>query len=73
GCHIGDCHYLEGNHRAKKRFEVLEDMMVHLGMEPGRIKIDWVSASEGVRFQAVITEFVAHIKELGPSPLGGGR
>jgi F420-non-reducing hydrogenase iron-sulfur subunit len=73
GCHIGDCPYMEGNHRAKKRFEVLEDLMGHMGLEPGRIKIDWVSASEGVRFQAVITEFVEHIQQLGPSPLGGDQ
>jgi F420-non-reducing hydrogenase iron-sulfur subunit len=73
GCHIGDCHYLEGNHRAKKRFEVLSDMLGHLGLEPERVKIDWVSASEGAKFQEFITRFVETIRSLGPSPLGGGR
>ena len=71
GCHIGDCHYLEGNHRAKKRFEVLSDMLGHLGLEPARVRIDWVSASEGARFQEMITSFVRTVEELGPSPMGG--
>ncbi len=72
GCHIGDCHYLEGNHRAKKRFETLMDMLDYLGLEPERVRIDWVSASEGTLFQQKITDFVERIAELGPSPLGAG-
>jgi F420-non-reducing hydrogenase iron-sulfur subunit len=73
GCHIGDCHYLEGNHRALKRFETLKDMLSHFGLEPERVEIDWVSASEGALFQEKITAFVERIAELGPSPLGGGH
>ena len=76
GCHIGDCHYISGNHRTKKRIPVIERILHHIGLEPERLLLDWVSASEGERFQKVITEFVEGVKKAGPSPLrkgGDGR
>jgi coenzyme F420-reducing hydrogenase delta subunit len=78
GCHIGDCHYISGNHRTAKRFPVMEKILEHVGINPKRLKLDWVSASEGERYQKVMTEFIDTIKELGPNELkhglvGGGK
>lgn len=66
GCHPGDCHYSEGNYYARRKFELLDRMLPHLGVEPQRFKYTWVSASEAARWQSVITDFVSHIQELGP-------
>jgi F420-non-reducing hydrogenase iron-sulfur subunit len=68
GCHIGDCHYLEGNLKAEKRADAIRLMLEDFGIEDGRFKIEWISASEGPRFAQVMTEFTEAIKKLGPSP-----
>ena len=70
GCHIGDCHYIDGNHRTKKRFAILAKLLGTMGINPNRLYLDWVSASEGVKFQDVVIKFVDRIKELGPTPIG---
>jgi F420-non-reducing hydrogenase iron-sulfur subunit len=70
GCHIGDCHYIDGNHRTKKRFILLGKLLGAMGINPDRLFLDWVSASEGVKFQDVVTKFVNRVKELGPSSIG---
>jgi F420-non-reducing hydrogenase iron-sulfur subunit len=70
GCHPGDCHYLEGNYEAIRKFNMTLEFLKLIGLE-NRIRLDWVSASEGVRFGEFVTEFVNHIKELGSSPLSG--
>ncbi len=67
GCHIGDCHYLTGNHRTAKRMIVLEKLLGHMGVNPKRLRIDWISASEGEKFQRTITEFTEQIRKLGPA------
>lgn len=72
GCHIGDCHYIAGNHRTKKRFPVMNRVLEHIGFNPKRLRLDWVSASEGQRFQEIVREFTNTIKELGPNELRGG-
>ena len=69
GCHIGDCHYIDGNHRTKKRFVLLGKLLGALGIDPDRLYLDWVSASEGQKFQDVVTRFVNRVKELGPNPI----
>ncbi|MDD4343778.1 MAG: hydrogenase iron-sulfur subunit [Eubacteriales bacterium] len=69
GCHIGDCHYQDGNHRAKKRVAVVKRMLGYLGLDPRRVRLEWVSAAEGQKFAKVINDFVAEIKEIGPNPL----
>ena len=66
GCHPGDCHYTEGNYYARRKVELLERMMHHLGISEERFKWTWVSASEGARWQQVVTEFVAGVEQLGP-------
>jgi heterodisulfide reductase subunit A len=69
GCHLGDCHYVSGNELMKTRIERLISMVEDFGLEPERIRVEWVSASEGKKFADVITDFVEDLKRLGPSPL----
>ncbi len=71
GCHIGDCHYIFGNHWAIKQFEVTKKILLTLGLEDGRSRLEWVSAAEGPRWASLIDEFVGQIQALGPSPLRG--
>jgi coenzyme F420-reducing hydrogenase delta subunit/ferredoxin len=66
GCHIGECHYDTGNHRAAKRLPILHALMQFAGLEPERFHLDWVSASEGERFSRIATEFTNAVRELGP-------
>src|SRR5512136_1193917 len=67
GCHIGECHYETGNHRAAKRLPILQSLLSFAGLEPERLKLDWVSASEGERFSRIATEFTETIRKLGPA------
>jgi F420-non-reducing hydrogenase iron-sulfur subunit len=67
GCHIGECHYDSGNHRTAKRIPVLHSLMTFAGLEPERLRLDWVSASEGDRFARIVNEFTEAVRALGPS------
>lgn len=69
GCHIGDCHYISGNHRTAKRFALMKEMLSVVGIHPDRVLLDWVSASEGKKFQEVVSRFIERMRELGPSKL----
>ena len=69
GCHPGDCHYVTGNYKARRRLAVVRRTMESLGLEPERFRFEWISASEGARFASVVTEFTEEIKRMGPSPL----
>ncbi len=69
GCHLGDCHYIEGNYNAEKRMNKTVEALKHLGFETRRFRLEWVSASEGAKFAKVVTEFTDQIKELGPNPI----
>ncbi len=69
GCHPGDCHYQEGNLTAQKRAEGIYIMLEDFGIEKGRYKLEWVSASEGIRFAQVMKDFVEQVRKLGPNPL----
>jgi coenzyme F420-reducing hydrogenase delta subunit len=69
GCHPADCHYIGGNYRTRRRIPLLKIMLQQFGLESSRLKLEWISASEGERFQQKVTEFIGHIKALGPSPL----
>jgi F420-non-reducing hydrogenase iron-sulfur subunit len=70
GCHFGDCHYMFGNYRAVEQFEKLKGLTRLLGIEPGRIALEWISAAEGPRFAEVINGFVDQVRQLGPCRLG---
>ena len=70
GCHLpSDCHYISGNFKAERRITLLKRVLKDLGIEPERLQLEWVSASEGDRFAAVVRKMVNDIKDLGPNPL----
>jgi F420-non-reducing hydrogenase iron-sulfur subunit len=69
GCHPGDCHYVEGNLYEERKIKMLKKLLSLTGLEPDRLKLEWVSASEGQRFAKVVTEFTDQIKKLGPSSI----
>jgi coenzyme F420-reducing hydrogenase delta subunit len=64
GCHPNDCHYSEGNFYARRRLEVLKEFLPAIGIDSRRFVYQWVSASEGQKWQKVITNFVKRIREL---------
>ena len=66
GCHPGDCHYQEGNYRCLRRYQLLKDYIQQMGIEPERLKLEWISASEGKQFAELINSFTQTVKELGP-------
>ncbi len=66
GCHPGDCHYTTGNYFAKRRLAITKRLLEYIGLEPGRLHLEWISAAEGRKFADVCQEFTARIKELGP-------
>ncbi len=68
GCHPGDCHYIDGNMRAKSRAEAIDLMLQDFGLEPERFRLEWVSASEGPRFAEVMNSMVEQVRQIGPSP-----
>ena len=65
GCHTGDCHYSTGNYHARRRFAILHDLLQFMGVEEDRVTFAWVSASEGNKWQQVVNETTARVKELG--------
>ena len=68
GCHFGDCHYIFGNERAVEQFEKTMNIVKLLGIDEGRLRLEWISAAEGARFAQVIYEFTDQVRALGPSP-----
>jgi coenzyme F420-reducing hydrogenase delta subunit len=73
GCLEGDCHYLTGNLKAKKRVAYVKKLLVDLGLEPERIEMYNLSAAQGTRFAEIAREFTARIRDLGPSPVRTGK
>jgi F420-non-reducing hydrogenase iron-sulfur subunit len=71
GCHLGDCHYIEGNKKALRRFILLKRMLSDMGIADERLRLEWISASEGALVAEVIDEMTARLRELGPLNLGG--
>jgi len=67
GCHPGDCHYINGNFKARRRIKLLKEILPRFGVNEERLKLTWVGASEGNEFAETINELTARIKELGPS------
>ncbi len=66
GCHIGDCHYMEGNHKTMARMPLLRKILDELGIEPERFRHEWISAAEGAKFAQVVTEVSESVRKLGP-------
>ena len=69
GCHPGDCHYQEGNYKALRRTTLLRKMLGQFGLEPERLRLEWISASEAERLRDVVNEFSEQIRRLGPLDL----
>ena len=69
GCHPGDCHYVEGNYKCMRRLPLTKKIIESMGIQPERLRLEWVSASEGGRFQEIVTEFTERIRALGPLQL----
>ncbi len=73
GCHIGDCHYVEGNQHAQRKIWLTNAILERAGFESGRLRLEWISASEGDRFAEVVSEFTDQITKFGPSPIAGKK
>jgi F420-non-reducing hydrogenase iron-sulfur subunit len=69
GCHLGDCHYQEGNYKTIRRIPFLKRLVKDFGIDPRRLRLEWVSASEGDRFAAIVNEMTEEIRNLGPLKL----
>jgi F420-non-reducing hydrogenase iron-sulfur subunit len=67
GCHPGDCHYQSGNMKCLKRYHVLREYLNQMGVEKDRLRLAWISASEGKQFAELANDFRVTLKELGPS------
>ena len=67
GCHPGDCHYAEGNYYTRRRYALVHRFLEYLGLEPERLQVEWVSASEGIKFAKVVSDITNKVKALGPA------
>jgi F420-non-reducing hydrogenase iron-sulfur subunit len=72
GCHFGDCHYISGNYQTSRRVALLKEYLKEIGLEPERLRLEWISAAEGHKFAETMKAFVNEIKLLGPNPLANG-
>ncbi|RMD94029.1 MAG: hydrogenase iron-sulfur subunit [Calditrichaeota bacterium] len=66
GCHPGDCHYQEGNYKAFRRITLLKKMLKQMGIDERRLRLEWISASEGEKVARVINEMTEELRQLGP-------
>ncbi len=69
GCHPGDCHYSEGNYKMMRRYPLLKKLLADYGIEEERVRLEWVSASEGQRFADIVNDMTERVRALGPSPV----
>jgi len=70
GCHLpSDCHYVSGNFKAMRRINLLRRVLKGFGIEAERLRLEWISASEGDKFAVVVRSMVEDLKKLGPSPV----
>lgn len=72
GCHPGDCHYTSGNLYARRRIQMFYDLLMFMGVEPGRIQMSWVSASEGQKWAQVVSQVTEDVRKLGPARIVSG-
>jgi F420-non-reducing hydrogenase iron-sulfur subunit len=69
GCHPGDCHYQDGNYRTQARVALLEKLLDDFGIDPERLRLEWISAAEGGKFAEVMDEFTEQLRNKGPLAL----
>ncbi len=68
GCHPGDCHYINGNYKARRRIKLLQEILPQFGIERQRLKLTWIGASDGIEFARTMKELVVQAKAMGPNP-----
>ena len=73
GCHPGDCHYQEGNYKMMRRYPMLLNLLDQFGIERQRVRLEWVSASEGEQFAAVVRDMTETVRSLGPLNWSGAE
>lgn len=66
GCHLGECHYQVGNFKTRRRIMMLQQLLESLGISQKRLRLEWISASEGPKFKNAMNEFINTVRELGP-------
>lgn len=66
GCHPGDCHYLRGNYKTLRRYNLLKKFVTQMGIEDERLRLEWISASEGGRYAEVVNDMSTKVQKLGP-------
>jgi len=71
GCHIGDCHYSEGNLKTARRFQMLKRLLAGLGIDERRLRLEWISAAEGDKVRTVVNEMTEQLRALGPLGMPG--
>jgi coenzyme F420-reducing hydrogenase delta subunit len=69
GCHLGDCHYITGNYHTMNKLDMTKKLMEMAGIDKRRVRLEWISASEGQRFANIMKDFIDEIKQIGPSPI----
>jgi coenzyme F420-reducing hydrogenase delta subunit len=67
GCNPGDCHYINGNYKARRRVKLLKEILEPFGVAPERLRLTWIGASDGVRFAEIMREMTEQIRRLGPA------
>ena len=67
GCHPGDCHYINGNFKARRRVKLLKEILYQFGLEEERLRLTWIGASDGIQFADTIKEMVDQVKKIGPA------
>ncbi|MFP4481073.1 MAG: hydrogenase iron-sulfur subunit [Desulfohalobiaceae bacterium] len=68
GCEPGDCHYINGNYKARRRIKLLKELLANFGLDTRRVRLTWIGASEGHEFAATVNNLVQEVRELGPCP-----
>ena len=66
GCHPGDCHYVEGNYKMLRRFRMLQRLLKNMGIEPERVRLEWISAAEAEKVKRVVNDLTEAVRKLGP-------
>lgn len=66
GCHPGDCHYINGNYKARRRIKLLHEILSNFSIEKERLRLTWIGASDGIMFADTIDTMVDQVKKLGP-------
>ncbi|MFB6290652.1 MAG: hydrogenase iron-sulfur subunit [Candidatus Bipolaricaulia bacterium] len=73
GCHPGDCHYTSGNYKTWRRVALLKNVLEDFGLNSERVRLEWISATEGEKFAKTVEDFTREIKELGPGPFSNAK